>query len=155
MRRATRILVVTVGLSAAGAVFGAIAGALALGLVVALTDRIANAADFGMLAFSAFFGAIIGAVAAPAAGWLLLRSVPLGRAVGWTTIGAVTGGIGGWMLAIALRTELGGPVPVLGNAIESGIAGAVVGFVVAALLARRRSSRTAQTERVESPAIRE
>lgn len=154
MRRATRILAVTGGLMVAGAVFGGIAGATALGIAVALTDRIANAADFGMLAFAAWFGAIVGAVAAPAAGWLLLRRVPLGRAVGWTTLGAVTGGIGGWLLAIALRSEVGRGLPFLGNAIESGIAGAVVGFVVAAVLARRRSSRHGPIDRVETPVVR-
>ena len=150
MSRAYRILAVTVGLIVAGAVFGGVAGAVALGIVVALTDRIASAFDFGMLAFAALFGAIVGAVAAPAAGWLLLRRVPLGRAVGWTTLGAVTGGIGGWMLAIALRTEVGGRLPVLSNAIESGIAGSVIGFAIAALLARSLSGRKRRGDPIET-----
>ena|SRR5688572_23142021 len=155
MGRATRILAVTLGLTAAGAVFGGVAGAAAFAIAVAVTDRIANAAGFGMLAFPAFFGAIIGAVAAPSAGWLLLRTVPLGRAVGWTTLGAVTGGIGGWLLAIALRTPGGGRLPVIpGNAIETGLAGAVVGFIVAAVLARVRSRRSGRAHPVETPVVR-
>jgi hypothetical protein len=154
MTRATRILAVTAGLVVAGAVFGAVAGAVAFGIVVLLARQTTAGSALGMLAFPAFFGAVIGAVAAPTAGWLLLRTVPLGRAVGWTTLGAVTGGMGGWLLATGLGTRFTGHVPVLGNAIEAGTVGAVIGFVAAALLARRRSRRHGPSSPAETPVVK-
>ena len=73
-------------------------------------------------------GAAIGVIAAPIMSWLLLRDVPLGRAILHTAIGTVFGGILGLVLA-------------------SPFIGAVAGFSAAALRlsisARQRSLRAA------------
>lgn len=89
-----------------------------------------------MLAFAAAFGAVCGAVAAPAGGWLLLRRVPLGRAMGWTVIGTVFGAVLLWVLPLGY------------NRIERGILGALAGFLAAALALRwttRHAPRTPQS----------
>jgi hypothetical protein len=154
MPRFTRVIAVTIGLIAAGAIFGAAAGAVALAVAVALTEPISNVTDFGTLAFAAYFGALIGAAAAPTAGWLLLRRVPLGRAIAITTAGAVTGGIAGWLVAVALRSRFGGPLPLLGDEVGFGLVGAGLGFATAAVIVRRRGSRhTEQTGRSDQPAV--
>jgi membrane protein YqaA with SNARE-associated domain len=137
MARLGRILAVTAGLIAAGAVFGAVAGALALGVAVLISGGGTDAADAGLLSIPASLGAVIGAVAAPAAGWLALRSVPLWRAVAWTTAGAVGGGVVGWFAGTAMRVRFGASLPVPSNEIELGILGALLGFIVAAVLLRR------------------
>jgi hypothetical protein len=95
--RVKRIIAVTAGLAATGAVAGAGLGTLvmALGLLV-LTGVFPR--DLSLLGVSAFFGAGIGAVLAPVAAWSLLRYVPLGRAIGQTTLGAVLGALIGLVM---------------------------------------------------------
>jgi hypothetical protein len=127
MSRATRILAVTGGLILTGALLGGIAGAAALGVSLAITEGLGRQLP-GALLFGGILGAAIGSVAAPLAGWILLRRVPLGRAIGWTTLGAVAGGVIGWLL----RLDVPGPVP-------APIAGALVGFLIPALILRLRT----------------
>jgi hypothetical protein len=105
-----------------------------------------------MLVVAAYFGALVGAVAAPTGGWLLLRRVPLGRAITWTTAGAGAGGAAGWLLAVALRSRFGGPLPLLGDEPAFGLVGAGLGFVATALLLRHRASaRSGHSGFIERP----
>lgn len=72
---------------------------------------------FSMM-FGGGFGALVGAIAAPAAGFLLFRHVPLGRAMAVTGAGTLAGA------AIGLAAA---GMPVLGGC---------AGFLVAAVLLR-------------------
>jgi hypothetical protein len=97
---------------------------------------------------------MIGGVAAPAAGWLALRRVPLWRAVAWTTAGAVGGGVAGWLVGTALRARFGGPLPVLGDEALFGVVGAVCGFAVATVVLRRQESLSSRkTGEFAEPAV--
>jgi hypothetical protein len=98
-------------------------------LVAALTEGLPLPLHLDVLAFVAGLGAVLGGVAAPAGGWLLLRHVPLGRAMLWSVIGTVAGGVILWT------------VPLGHDQIGRAIIGAVVGFLAAALVLRRTSAR--------------
>jgi hypothetical protein len=112
-----RIAAVTAGLVATGAVAGAILGALVMGLEYLAIRR----GDLGTgLFFGALFGALLGSVLAPAAAWLLLRRVALGRALAQTFLGGMLG-------AIVSLLAMGG-----GYAIP----GALLGFTLAAVRLR-------------------
>ncbi|HEX2078115.1 MAG TPA: hypothetical protein VHG08_10415, partial [Longimicrobium sp.] len=91
--RALRIAAVTAGLMAAGAVFGAVAGVTTLAAWALKDGGFRDlASDLGfVLGYGAFFGGVFGAVLGPLAAWLLMRHVPLGLAVGGTTLGTVAG----------------------------------------------------------------
>jgi hypothetical protein len=89
--------------------------------------------QLNVLVFAAVFGAICGAIAAPAGGWLLLRRVPLGRAMAWTVIATVFGAVVLWVLPLGY------------NRIERGILGAIVGFLAAALALRWTTRHTPKT----------
>ncbi|WP_420125488.1 hypothetical protein [Longimicrobium sp.] len=99
MQRWTRIAAVTAGLSVAGAVFGTITGMAVLlawnqiggGDMIRFTP-----ADLSVvLQASMLFGGGLGAVLGPLSAWVLMRHVPLGVAVGGSTLGTlVSGGIG-------------------------------------------------------------
>jgi hypothetical protein len=94
--RMRRIAAVTAGLIVAGAVFGTIAGALMLTGWLALTGSFTSLDDAAfVLRFSFDFGGKAGAVLGPIAAWLLMRHVPLGLAVGGTTLGTLVGGVAG------------------------------------------------------------
>jgi hypothetical protein len=81
---------------------------------------------------------------------LLLRRVPLGRAVVSTVAGAVAGGVTGWTLAEQFATTLDG---VLGDPFVSALLGAVAGFLIAAFILRRRTSmREKRSVKLEGPA---
>ncbi|HEU4885981.1 MAG TPA: hypothetical protein VFT45_27335 [Longimicrobium sp.] len=90
-----RILAVTAGLMLAGAVLGTIAG-MAVLLAWPLADGDVfwfTLGDIGdVLGVSLVFGGSLGAVMGPLAAWLLMRHVPLGLAVGGTTLGTLAGG---------------------------------------------------------------
>ena len=151
MARPARILAVTLGLTLTGAVFGGLAGVVAFALAVLVTEGFIGAADVQILPFAGYFGAAIGAVAAPAAGWLLLRRVPLGRAVVSTVAGAVAGGVTGWTLGEQFATTLDG-VSALGDPFVSAVLGAVAGFLIAAFILRRRASmREKQSAKLRNP----
>jgi hypothetical protein len=123
MTRAARIVTVTVGLAASGALFGAMAGVLALVLGLTVTGGLELLTSAWVLQIPAYFGAVIGALGLPAVAWLLLRNVPLGRAIAGSVVGTVIGG------AAAL--------PFMGDQVFLPIGAAFLGFVAAAFLMRR------------------
>jgi MFS family permease len=127
MNRSVRVVLVTAGLLAAGAAFGALAGVVAIVVGLALTQGFASAFHPTVLAFVGLAGALCGGVLFPAAAWLLMRRVPLGLAVLGSVVGTALGGVIGWVLAdMAL-------VPVW-----PALLGAVLGFVAACVLLRQR-----------------
>ena len=96
--RIKRIAAVTAGLVVAGAVFGTIAGVVLLTAWLAVTGSFHSLRDAAfVLRFSFYFGGSLGAVLGPVAAWLLMRHVPLGLAVGGTTLGTVVGGVIGFI----------------------------------------------------------
>ena len=78
MSRASRILAVTAGLIALGAICGALLGALVFLGIVGLSEGFRFAPLGAVLAVGAGVGAPVGAVLAPILGWTLLRHVPIG-----------------------------------------------------------------------------
>lgn len=119
MKRAGRIVSVTIGLIGAGIVFGALAGGTAFALVGVLED---GGISTDLFEFGAYFGAPLGAITAPLLAWLLLRHVPLGRMFLVCSAGTAVGGVVGWF-----ATGAGG------DTILNPIGGALVGCVVAAI----------------------
>lgn len=94
-----RILTVTLLLIGSGAVFGAVLGVFAMAFIALVSGGprwLAETSTF--FDTGAAFGACVGAVLAPAAGWLLMRHVPLWRAIGETALGTVTGVVLGFFL---------------------------------------------------------
>jgi hypothetical protein len=133
-----RILGVTAGLLAGGALFGAIAAVVALILASMLTHDLGLGTDPLAIVFAAAFGAMVGAPLFPAAGWLLLRRVPLGIALIGSMAGTVLGGVAGWVLT-------GGNAP-----LSWPVLGAVIGFGCAAVVMRLRFSAP-RRERIRVP----
>ena len=125
-----RIALVTTGLMAAGALFGAIAGAIALTVSLAMfrMESLLVVAYLGAL-----FGAPIGAIAAPILAWLLLRRVPLGRMFAGCAAGTIVGGVIGFMLT-----------PVVDNLFVPGLFGALLGCLVVAIYLRFSPRRARQ-----------
>jgi hypothetical protein len=119
MNRSVRIARITTGLVGAGAICGAIAGstALTIGLLFDGGGALVYVPFFG-----GAFGAVLGAVAAPVLGWSLLRRVPFGRMFIACSAGTIVGGVIGWIAT-----------PAVGNEINGGLGGAVIGCVVAAI----------------------
>ena len=133
MSRVARILFVTAGLSAAGAVLGALASVGALTAVIgvmAVTGKAEFALSAEVLSVAGSVGAVAGTVLGPLTAWLALRRVALGRAMLTTTAATMAGAI------------VGTPVPFVGS-----IFGAVGGFLVATFWLRRHPS----AKRVPSP----
>jgi MFS family permease len=118
-----RVLAVTTGLAATGAVVGGILG----GLLVSLLGLVNRPISWGAPLFvvGAEFGAVVGFVLAPIAAWTLMRRVPLWRAITDTAIGTTAGAGVGLLLQPEFRVLALSPV-VLG----------VVGFAAAALRLR-------------------
>ena len=142
MARVGRIIAVTIGLSVTGAIFGALAGAIALLVVLALNGTLRHLAlpALQMFAIPAIIGAFLGALGAPAIAWLLLRYVPLGKAVAWSTVGTVAGGIIGWALAVVFPNGSPGIDATVDNTVLGAILGAVAGFLASAIVLRLRAS---------------
>ena len=93
--RIKRIAAVTAGLMVAGGVFGTIAGMIVLiawGMVHADPSIFTLDGLRFVLEFAIVIGGVLGAVLGPIAAWLLMRHVPLGLAVGGTTLGTLAGG---------------------------------------------------------------
>jgi hypothetical protein len=128
MGRGRRILAVTAGLIGFGAIAGAIAGALVAMLAIAIRRGPLEALDLDLAEIGATLGAPLGALLLPAAGWLLMRRVPLGRAMLGTMLGTVAGGLIGWLAPVHLfqvyRTLLFG----------------FLGFVLSVVVLRRTAS---------------
>ena len=97
MKLPAKIALVTLGLSALGAIVGSILGAgvtALFGMRVPANDFI-SVHDSRFIGLGAAFGAGMGAVLAPIAAWTLMRHVPIWRAVADTAFGTVIGaGIG-------------------------------------------------------------
>jgi hypothetical protein len=129
MTRLSRVLAVSLGLFAGGAVVGALTGAAMAALVVALVDGVRPALDPDLLTIGAAFGAPLGAVLFPLAGWLLMRRVPLGRALLGTAVGTIAGGLVGWF------------VPVGPDVVARTLVAGVAGFVLAVFALRRSATR--------------
>lgn len=130
MRRATRILLVTVGLAVAGSLFGALAGALSLaiiGVTVGLASKAGVAINADMLVVAAGDGAVFGLILGPLTAWLALRRVPFGLAMLTATAASTVGAILGASLPFG---------PVLG---------AVGGFLLTAVWLRRHASMRTST----------
>ena len=126
MGRTKRILAVTAGLVVAGAVIGAVLGVLVLALTAVILGGWSSLRFDGLLLpMGLVFGAMRGAVLAPAAAWLLMRDVPLGRAIGGTALGTVLGAVMGTVLAPGTTFLM-----------------ALAGFVAAAVYLRVRSGRS-------------
>jgi hypothetical protein len=93
--RIKRIAALTAGLMLAGGVFGTIAGTIVLiswGLIHADPSIFTLDGLRFVLLFATICGGVLGAVLGPVAAWLLMRHVPLGLAVGGTTLGTLAGG---------------------------------------------------------------
>lgn len=87
--RAARIAAVTAGLAATGAVVGALVGVLMMTFWLVPGELPHLWADRDFFRAGASLGAMMGAVLGPVAAWLLMRHVPLGRAVGGTALGTL------------------------------------------------------------------
>ncbi len=101
-----RIAAITAGLAAAGAAAGSVVGfGFAMSMLVlkflegALPDF--YPVLFLGIVFLTTAGAAAGALLGPVAAWLLMRHVPLGRAIGGTTLGALAATFAGAALGIA------------------------------------------------------
>ena len=117
--RLRRILVVTAGLTVTGAIAGAITAMVAVTIVMLIVTGLSALADLGwVMGFAAMLGAPIGAVILPLEAWVLLRRVPLWRALAETAAGTLLGAV-----AFALLS----PGPIIG---------AVIGFTLAAIRLR-------------------
>ena len=142
MHRTLRIVAVTVGLVALGAVAGAVVSLLWFGLTVLQVGievgtfaRVSHAlVEPTILAHLLSRGALYGALVVPPVAWALLRRVRLDRAVLGVAAGALIGGFGGGLL---LPVLFGGePMPVR----FAGQWCALVGMVLAAFALRHRLS---------------
>lgn len=129
MGRARRILAVTAGLVAFGAAAGAIAGALVAVLAIAFSLGPREALDLDLIGFGATLGAPLGALLLPASGWLLMRRVPLGRAMLGTMLGTIAGGVIGWFAPVHIHQFY--------HTLLSGF----LGFVMAVIALRQAASR--------------
>lgn len=130
MNRTGRILAVTAGLIAGGALFGALAAVVALMIGVAATDHLRDVMNAELLELVAGVGAVFGGVLFPTAGFVVLRRVPLGLALLGTLVGAVAGGVTGWMLR-------GQDIMQVYHA----IIGALIGFLAATIALRLTAGR--------------
>ena len=96
MTKGRRILAVTAGLAVAGALVGSVAGAATFALT-ALIQRMIGSVDassfLNLIGLGAGVGALFGLVLGPAAAWLLMRRVPIGRALLGTALGTIVGGV--------------------------------------------------------------
>jgi hypothetical protein len=129
--RPVRILILTAALAltggAIGAVLGAIMSLMALGPMQAVLLP-------GSVWLGVYVGAIIGGVLAPLTGWLLLRQVPLGLALGGTALGTAAGAVVGL---------------VLGGAYGS-VMFAIAGFFLTAVLLRAVAARADHDVRTDA-----
>ena len=109
-----RVLLVLIGLVAIGIVAGTSCGAAIAVLLGGLGPDV----------FVGVLGAVFGAFLAPITGFSLLRRVALGRAILWTSVGTVLGGlIGfGWQPLLGLGRVSGDEMSMLGPFIGFGIA---------------------------------
>ena len=141
MARVSRILLVTAGLSLAGALLGGLAATVALATIVqttALAKHTGGTITSDMLVVAAGDGAVFGLFLGPLIAWLALRRVPLGQALVASTAGTAVGAI------------VGASLPFVGP-----MTGAVAGLVGTSLWLRHRGSvqRVTETSSVTSSSV--
>jgi hypothetical protein len=123
-----RVALVTLAVSAVGAVVGAVLGALTI-LGVAIVAASSRVLQGGGLAGAASFGSVVGAVLAPVAAWTLMRHVAVWRVILETALGTALGA------ALGLSAAwLAGTIP--GPGFLWPFASGLGGFVAAALRLR-------------------
>jgi hypothetical protein len=133
-----RIVLVTLGLAVAGLVAGAAVGVVMMACWMAPVGLRELMRNPSMLVYGGVFGGMVGAVLGPAGAWLLMRTVPLGLAVGGTALGTILGAVAGLVTA----------------GFAGSFYGAFLGFGAAAVLLRVRSSRRrALASPADAPAI--
>ncbi len=136
MNRTGRILAVTAGLIAGGAIFGGVAAIAALLIGASVTEGPGlNLLDGSLLAFVFGVGALFGGLLFPVTCWVLLRRVALGLALLGTVVGTIAGGTVGWLLPAHDVDQ-----------VYNAVIGAVVGFLIATVLLRVLASRTGNRE---------
>ncbi|MFN8572177.1 MAG: hypothetical protein U0132_08975 [Gemmatimonadaceae bacterium] len=135
-----RFLAITAGLSLTGAIVGAVAGVAAGFLGSLFSSGITAALDPIGYDLAAVAGAMVGAVVAPLYSWLVLRTVPLGRAIAWTAIGTVIGGAGGVLLPA-------------GNPIVTSIAGFMLSGAAVRVYTHVRQGRLPTGESAAQPRL--
>lgn len=125
---------ITLALALAGAIFGALAGSVIV-IIVPLMMKVTPFSLF--IIMGAAIGAPLGAILFPTAGWLVMRHVPIGRALVGTFVGTVLGGIAGGAFMLSSS----------GTSVDPRVslsAGAVAGFLGSVLLLRLTAARTKQ-----------
>ena len=123
--RIVRIAAVTAGLVAAGTAVGAVLGVLVTAMLLGSAGGgLALMLNIDTVLFIGAYGAAMGAVLGPLAAWLLMRHVPLWKAIGGTALGTLAG------------SALG----LVGDG-QMGFPGALLGFCAAAVYLRFRSPR--------------
>jgi hypothetical protein len=127
-----RVLIVGIVLVAVGVVAGAFCAVTVVMLLSGLTS-LGDLTGFGL-----FVGSL-GAFLAPIAGFSILRRVALGRAIFWTSVGTVLGGL----LGLGLADVLGGDMVLLGPLAGFGIAAFRLWTETTELGRRRRISKGA------------
>jgi len=135
-----RVIGITSGLVLAGAMTGSLSGAAAI--VFAALLLLHAFPPLALLGPSAAIGAAFGAIVAPVGAWTALRQVPLGRAIAGIAIGAGLGGAMGVLMgASAVNPYV--PMALTLAPVPQGLAGGLLGAVVASAYLRWRSRRTA------------
>ena len=87
-----RVAIISAVVAAIGSIVGALVGA-SVQLIIVLVQGGSLSSSTRPLLQAAGFGALVGAVFAPAASWLLLRHVPLWRAITETAAGTLVGAL--------------------------------------------------------------
>jgi hypothetical protein len=130
-----RVLTVTLGLVATGAVLGALIGATSLWVATGVLGVGPALSWTDLLEAGSKAGALTGMTLAPISAWALMRRVPLGRAIGSTAVGALLGSLGGSIIASILDAGL-----------AWSILGAPIGFLLAVAVLRTSAARRRPTE---------
>lgn len=125
--RLGRVAAVTLSIAAIGAIIGGALGALLLA-VWALRLGVRGGDFRAGAGFGAGVGAGLGAVLAPITAWAFLRRVPLGKALGQTSLGTTVGAAAGLILGSFGLPSL--------SSLPAGLVGALLGFLVAAVRLR-------------------
>lgn len=129
-----RLVGITFGLAALGAILGAFAGIMVLFFVTILLYG--DITELEILAVGALVGIVLGTPALPLAWWLLLRRVPLRRSAPLLVIGTVVGGVSGWMITTGIARLNQALLMGIDSPLYPCVVGAALGFVLGALRAR-------------------